>query len=297
VLAGFAAVAPLILFAALDRPAAAVASDKRGEITASIAPLSEPSTVPAEAPAGVPEEVKVAPAAATKADVAPVTEMPTSDINPPIYVPAALPGAGDSRSNRVPEEPAEAPRGVVSIHVKAPQPDEAPGADILTARAAEAQPADVSGGGSTQPADAEPQPLGGTAEPEDEPTVPAANENQAEETSTPGEEPEGDTAADEEPGEASAAAAEPEDETEIAITRPRPKPAKLAAKKALASSRTSSVKSAVNLRSKPSKRGSVIAVIPRGIKVEVIDCKYWCNVKYKGKRGWVAKSFIRGATS
>jgi hypothetical protein len=305
VLAGFAAVTPLILFAAFDRPTASVASDKRGEITASIVPIAEPPVLPADPPAAVPEDVNVAPAAAAKADVAPVAEITTSDINPPIYVPAALPDAGGSKSNRVPDEPPETPRGFVSVHVKAPQPDEAPGADFQTARVAEAAPGDLPGGASTEPAEEESQPLGGATETEDEPfvpsatepTVPAATEAPAETISTPGEEPEGDAAAVEEPAEANVAATEPEHETEIAITKPQPKPAKMAAKKALASSRASSVRSAVNLRSKPSKRGSVIAVIPRGSKIEVIDCKYWCNVKYKGKRGWVAKSYIRGATS
>lgn len=299
VLAGFGAVTPLILLAALNPPAASVASDKRGEITASIAPVSEP----AADPAAILPDVKVEPSAAAKADVVPVTEMPTSDINPPIYVPAALPGPDASRTDPVPQPAAGAPRGVISMHVKAPGADEAPRADVLIAEAPGPQPAEAVSEkpreSETQIAKLESVPEGLTAAeaPETDPVEPA-NEQELEEGVAPAEEPEGSTAADEDGGEEDAASGDTEAEkTETAITKPRPKPAKIAAKKPAKSSRTASVKSAVNMRSKPSKGGSVLTVIPRGSQIQVIDCKYWCNVEYKGKRGWVAKSFIRGATS
>jgi Bacterial SH3 domain len=50
--------------------------------------------------------------------------------------------------------------------------------------------------------------------------------------------------------------------------------------------------SGVNMRAGPSNGHAVLATIPRGSPVEVIDCRQWCEVIFAGQRGWVYKSFI-----
>jgi len=50
--------------------------------------------------------------------------------------------------------------------------------------------------------------------------------------------------------------------------------------------------SGVNMRAGPSNSQAVVATIPRGSRVEVIDCRQWCEVIFTGQRGWVYKSFI-----
>jgi SH3 domain-containing protein len=51
--------------------------------------------------------------------------------------------------------------------------------------------------------------------------------------------------------------------------------------------------SGVNLRAGPSNGQPVLATIPRGSPIEVIKCRYWCEVIFAGQRGWVYKTFIR----
>jgi hypothetical protein len=50
--------------------------------------------------------------------------------------------------------------------------------------------------------------------------------------------------------------------------------------------------SGVNMRAGPSNSQAVVATIPKGSRVEVIDCRAWCEVIFTGQRGWVYKSFI-----
>jgi hypothetical protein len=48
----------------------------------------------------------------------------------------------------------------------------------------------------------------------------------------------------------------------------------------------------VNMRAGPSNGQAVVATIPRGSPVEVIDCRQWCEVIFTGQRGWVYRSFV-----
>jgi hypothetical protein len=59
--------------------------------------------------------------------------------------------------------------------------------------------------------------------------------------------------------------------------------------------RIARIVSDVNMRAGPSNGQAVLATIPRGTAVEVIECRQWCEVVFRGQRGWIYKSFI-GAT-
>lgn len=48
-----------------------------------------------------------------------------------------------------------------------------------------------------------------------------------------------------------------------------------------------------NLRAGPTNSAAVLAIIPEGSPVEVIQCKAWCEVIAQGQRGWVYKDLIR----
>jgi hypothetical protein len=48
----------------------------------------------------------------------------------------------------------------------------------------------------------------------------------------------------------------------------------------------------VTLRSGPKKGAAAIGTIPARTAVEVMSCQSWCQVVYKGKRGWIYKSFL-----
>lgn len=50
---------------------------------------------------------------------------------------------------------------------------------------------------------------------------------------------------------------------------------------------------AVTMRSGPKKGASAIGTIPAKAGVQVISCKSWCQVAYKGKQGWIYKSFLQ----
>ena len=49
----------------------------------------------------------------------------------------------------------------------------------------------------------------------------------------------------------------------------------------------------VNMRSRPATGSSTITVIPGGSSVGVVSCRYWCQVEYDGRRGYVYKSFLQ----
>jgi hypothetical protein len=51
---------------------------------------------------------------------------------------------------------------------------------------------------------------------------------------------------------------------------------------------------AVTMRAAPKKGATALATIPAKTQVELMTCKKWCEVVYKGKRGWVYKSFVKG---
>jgi len=61
---------------------------------------------------------------------------------------------------------------------------------------------------------------------------------------------------------------------------------------AAAVSHMARIVSGVNMRAGPSNGQPVLATIPKGSPVEVIDCRQWCEVIFAGQRGWVYKSFI-----
>lgn len=50
---------------------------------------------------------------------------------------------------------------------------------------------------------------------------------------------------------------------------------------------------AVTMRSGPKKGASAITTIPAKAAVQVMSCKSWCEVEYKGQRGWIYKSFLK----
>jgi hypothetical protein len=88
---------------------------------------------------------------------------------------------------------------------------------------------------------------------------------------------------------ASAADAEPSDESTTAAI---PKPAKAATAKG--GGRNGRVTTAVNMRAGPDNGAKVVGVIPGKASIKVIGgCKFWCNVEYKGRRGYIFKSFVR----
>lgn len=63
----------------------------------------------------------------------------------------------------------------------------------------------------------------------------------------------------------------------------------------VAATRTAAVTTDVNMRANPRNGAAVIQVVPRRSTVEVIGCKYWCEVVYQGRRGFIYKGFVRGS--
>lgn len=50
----------------------------------------------------------------------------------------------------------------------------------------------------------------------------------------------------------------------------------------------------VNLRTRPDDDSKVLLVVPAKASVQVLGCKAWCEIVYKGSRGWIYKSFLAG---
>ncbi len=65
-----------------------------------------------------------------------------------------------------------------------------------------------------------------------------------------------------------------------------------AAQKVALAGRPSSAVRAVTMRSKPSSRGGAIGTVPAKAAVQVVSCVKWCEIVYKGKRGFVYRSFL-----
>ena len=64
--------------------------------------------------------------------------------------------------------------------------------------------------------------------------------------------------------------------------------------------RPAQVSRAVNLRARPKSGSQKLLVIPRGASVQLVGCKLWCEIVYKGRHGYVYKDFLgstRGATA
>jgi hypothetical protein len=53
----------------------------------------------------------------------------------------------------------------------------------------------------------------------------------------------------------------------------------------------------VNMRSRPKSGSSVITVIPANATVQLAGCKVWCEIVYKGRRGYIYKDFVGAAAS
>lgn len=88
-------------------------------------------------------------------------------------------------------------------------------------------------------------------------------------------------------------------ETTSAIPTPRPadgpkakKVASAAQAAAPAATGTGRVLRSVTLRVSGTKNAAQIGTIPANAEVDVIQCKSWCKVTYKGETGWIYKSFL-----
>jgi hypothetical protein len=66
----------------------------------------------------------------------------------------------------------------------------------------------------------------------------------------------------------------------------------------VSSSKTVQIAKGVNMRSRPKSGSSVLGVIPKGASVQVLEgCKSWCEVVYKGRRGYIFRDFVGGSSS
>jgi uncharacterized protein YraI len=63
---------------------------------------------------------------------------------------------------------------------------------------------------------------------------------------------------------------------------------------AVAGTRSVQVNKGVNMRSRGRSGSNVVMTIPRSATVQVVGCKAWCEVIYKGRRGFIYKSFVGG---
>lgn len=59
--------------------------------------------------------------------------------------------------------------------------------------------------------------------------------------------------------------------------------------------RTAPVTAHVNMRAGPENDAAVVAVVPEGRHVEVLECTRWCEVVYEGQKGFIHRRFVSGA--
>ncbi|MBN9243637.1 MAG: SH3 domain-containing protein [Mesorhizobium sp.] len=101
-------------------------------------------------------------------------------------------------------------------------------------------------------------------------------------------------------GSADVAAKAPPAEEPPAHAQPDPKAATAAIPGAKPETATEQAGAAANghilrgvtMRSGPKKGAAAIGTIPAKTAVQVISCKSWCEVVYKGKHGFIYKSFV-----
>ncbi|MEH6717920.1 MAG: SH3 domain-containing protein [Aurantimonas endophytica] len=62
-----------------------------------------------------------------------------------------------------------------------------------------------------------------------------------------------------------------------------------------AASRAATVNASVNMRERPENDATIVAVLPAGSAVEIIDCDQWCEVAASGARGFVFRRFVDDA--
>jgi hypothetical protein len=65
----------------------------------------------------------------------------------------------------------------------------------------------------------------------------------------------------------------------------------------LVKARPTQVTRAANMRSRPKSGSGIIMVVPQSATVQLVGCKVWCEVVYKGRRGYVYKDFLGGGRS
>ena len=58
--------------------------------------------------------------------------------------------------------------------------------------------------------------------------------------------------------------------------------------------RTARIADGVNMRSAPRPGMRVLTVVPAGASVALVGCEDWCEIIYKGQRGYVYRSFVEG---
>jgi uncharacterized protein YraI len=49
----------------------------------------------------------------------------------------------------------------------------------------------------------------------------------------------------------------------------------------------------LNLRSGPTKTAPVLSQVPKGAKLEIGACSQFCSVVYQGRRGYVARAYLK----
>jgi SH3-like domain-containing protein len=49
----------------------------------------------------------------------------------------------------------------------------------------------------------------------------------------------------------------------------------------------------VNLRATADNSAAVVAVVPAGKAVDVVECKGWCEVRFDGQKGFIHKRFLK----
>jgi hypothetical protein len=82
-------------------------------------------------------------------------------------------------------------------------------------------------------------------------------------------------------------AAKPAQDADKAAETPAPE------EKVASAGRPGRTARAVTMRARPSSRGGVLGTVPGSADVQVVSCDQWCEIVYKGKRGFVYRSFLR----
>ena len=59
--------------------------------------------------------------------------------------------------------------------------------------------------------------------------------------------------------------------------------------------RTVQINRGANMRARPKSGSSTLTVVPRGAAVQLVGCKAWCEIIYKGQRGYIYKDFVGGS--
>jgi hypothetical protein len=65
----------------------------------------------------------------------------------------------------------------------------------------------------------------------------------------------------------------------------------------VAKARPTQLTTAANMRSRPKSGSGIIMVVPQSATVQLVGCKVWCEIVYKGRRGYVYKDFLGGGRS